>query len=265
MNAYLFDVDGVLSDPQEKQVTEPQLFDELIYLLIFGDIVCLNTGRSLVWMEERIINPLLEKIEDKKLLQRFIAIGEKGGSWMTFDEDGNKKHEIDRDITIPAALQQEVKQLIELKYADSMFIDTTKESMISIEMKDGFDINTYHTRQAELHEELDDLLINAGLTDRYKIDATHIAVDIENNHVGKAYGTVRLIRFLEEKQFDPEAYTAFGDSRSDFEMADELHERGKQVTFVFVGDKEKLGEISQLYPIEYVSGFSQGTLAYLTK
>ena len=265
MNAYLFDVDGVLSDPKEKRVTQEELFDELIYLLMFGDVVCLNTGRSLVWMEERVIDPVLEKIGDKKHLERFIAIGEKGGAWMTFDSEGKKYHEIDRTISVPQELQQEVRTLIENQYKDSMFFDATKETMLSIEMNDGFDIPKFHEAQQKLNEDIKKILEQRKLTDQYKIDPTVIATDIENNHVGKAFGADRFLSFLESKQLSPEFFTAFGDSKSDFEMADELQNRGKQVSFVFVGDKAKLGDIQKPYAIEYVEGFTQGTLVYLTK
>ena len=50
MIAWIFDVDGVLTNPTEKKIVELQIFDKLIEILKSGDIVGLNTGRSLVFV-----------------------------------------------------------------------------------------------------------------------------------------------------------------------------------------------------------------------
>lgn len=44
--AFLLDVDGVVTDPEKKQVVEPQIFDRIIENLTTGNPVALNTGRS---------------------------------------------------------------------------------------------------------------------------------------------------------------------------------------------------------------------------
>ena len=72
-----------------------------------------------------------------------------------------------------------------------------------------------------------------------KIDPTTIATDIENSHVGKALATERFLQFVKDKDVKPGRFIAIGDSKSDFEMADELQRRGKKVEMVYVGDKEK--------------------------
>lgn len=158
MKAYLFDVDGVLTDPQEKQVTELDLFTQIILRLQRGESVGLNTGRSIEWLVERIITPLLEKLQDKLLLQHFIAVGEKGATWTTFDKEGNMHYGKMEELTIAHDVVEEVKVLVEQKYADSMFFDATKETMLSIEMHDGFDLDMFHQRQKALVEDLKRLL-----------------------------------------------------------------------------------------------------------
>lgn len=265
MQAYLFDVDGVLSDPEAKQVTEAQLFDELIYLLENGNPVCLNTGRSLAWVETRVIDPLFEKFADKSLLSHFMLVGEKGGTWMTFDENCERKRERDESITVPAFLKYEIRSLVSETFAKSMFFDESKETMISIEMQDNFDLTAYHIDQQRLIGVLEALLSKHELEKTFKIDPTIIATDIENTHVGKALGADRFLQFLDAKNLKPDAFFTFGDSKSDIEMADELAKQGKQVKFIFVGDKDKLQGVSRNYPLEFVSGFSKGTLEFLTK
>lgn len=44
--AYLFDVDGVLTDPVEKRVDREEIFSEIISRLQSGQPVAFNTGRS---------------------------------------------------------------------------------------------------------------------------------------------------------------------------------------------------------------------------
>jgi hydroxymethylpyrimidine pyrophosphatase-like HAD family hydrolase len=258
--AFLFDIDGVLTDPVEKKVTDSELLSQIMALLEKDQTVGLNTGRSTEFMSKQIVTPLLEKIQDKRILKSFIAIGEKGGTWIDFDENGQMIHGKDNTIAIPKDILDEGQKLVEEKYSDSMFFDATKETMLSIEMHDGFDLGRFQKRQHELNEDLLQLLQNKGATNKYKIDPTTIATDIESIIVGKAYGADRFLTFVEQLEKSPEEYITFGDSASDFPMADEIDRRGKNVTMVYVGNKEKLGEINKSYKVKFYEGFTKGTL-----
>src|SRR5258708_2494031 len=257
MKAYLFDVDGVLSDPVAKQVTEEGLFDQIIRLLQHEQPVALNTGRSTDWLVERFVTKLIEKTSTTALLSRFIVIGEKGGTWIKFDEKGAMHYGKAKDIAMPERINSEVEALVKQKYSDSMFFDATKETMLSVEMLDGFSIDTFHQRRQAFLEELKNILEKEGLLDRYKIDPSNISTDVENMHAGKALGTNRFMQFLQEINVEPQEFETFGDSKSDFEMSDELHKQGKQVKMIYVGDQAMLGEFPQEYPVVYVGGFSQ--------
>lgn len=261
--AYLFDVDGVLSDPVEKRVTEGKLFDELEKRLVQGNPVGLNTGRSISWMNDRIITPLLKRIHDKTILSRFIAIGEKGGTWGSFAAFGNLTHGKDALLAVPQVLVQQVHDLINQKYHESMFFDASKEAMISAEMKDGYNLARFHEAQKALVADLKRLLSETNQSERYKIDPTTIAIDIENRHVGKAFGAKRFLRWLDDKHIVPDIFETFGDSASDFAMSDELHRRGKDVSMIYVGDKTRLSLHEKDYPVLYQGDFSRGTLRYL--
>lgn len=265
MKAYLFDVDGVLSDPVEKQVTELELFDQIISRLQKGYPICLNTGRSTQWMFERFITPFIKQIDNKSILLRFIAIGEKGGTWITFDETGAMHHGKINTITIPKEVIEKAKQLVNQKYHDSMFFDETKETMMSIEMQDGFDISMFTQRQKILVEDLKQLLEEYNLQHVYNIDPTTICTDVESPKVGKALGADLFLDFLKDNAIVISEFKTFGDSLSDFAMSDELERKGKSVKMIYVGDRKKLGKIHRSYQINYIPGFSQGTLHYLQK
>ena len=263
MIAYLFDIDGVLTDPVEKRVTEPELFNALHTLLQQGDFVCFNTGRSITWIIERVINPFFDHVEQKELLKDVIAIAEKGGTWLTFDGEGAGTKEKDEALMVSSALREHVKHLVEKEYSDAMFFDTTKETMISVEMDDGFDLATFHIRQQKFVKEVEKILAQTKFLKKYKIDPSTISTDIEEKHVGKALGAKRFLTFLKARYLTAQQFFCFGDSNTDFEMADYLAVKGNEVTFVYTGDKEKLGEINKAYPVIFEEGYSQGTLRYL--
>lgn len=79
-NAWLFDVDGVITHPEQKRVTEPQIITEIIKRLQAGEPVALVTGRSVDFMRDKVITPLKGELQDLSLLQNFLAVGEKEGN-----------------------------------------------------------------------------------------------------------------------------------------------------------------------------------------
>lgn len=243
--AYLFDIDGVLTDPQAKRVELPEIFDELIKRLKQGFQIGLNTGRSLDFIIKEILDPLESKITDKKLLHNIIAIGEKGAAWITYDEKGDRTIRINENITVQQYIQSEVKKLINKQpYSETMFYDDTKRTMISIEeLPVDRRIGTHEvfkTAQNQLKKELHNLLTRHKLNEVLKIDPTRIATDIQNKHVGKALGARKFVEIMKERGIDPQKYLCFGDSASDHEMFEELLRLGKQTQFIFVGGREHL-------------------------
>ncbi len=263
MIAYLFDVDGVLTDPVEKKITEPELLDYIFTFLSQGEPVALNTGRALEWVQEKVLTALFAKAKDKRIFTRFIVIGEKGETWIVWDEEGRAHQETTEGLVLPKNLQDKFSELIEERFSDAMFFDNTKTVMITAEMKDNYDIQKFQARKNKFIEELQSLLKSLGLENTYAIHKDDISVSIEHTHVGKALGAKRFLTFLKERDLKPEQFYCFGDTTTDFEMADELQKRGEDVTFVYTGDKERLGEIKKAYPIAFAEGYSQGTLAYL--
>jgi hydroxymethylpyrimidine pyrophosphatase-like HAD family hydrolase len=261
---WIFDIDGVVTNPSKKKVSEPQILVHIANKLKNGEPVAFNTGRSTSWLIERVINPLLEMIEDKNVLQNFIAVSEKGGCWVTFDKDGTMQEHKDDSISVPESLRQQVKKLIDENYADSMFYDDSKQTMISTEMNDGLSIEEYKKDQNKLTVQLKKLLQQNNFSDKLKIDPTTIATDIENIHVGKDFATERILELLKKKGIKPKQFIAFGDSPSDIEMAEKLHERNLSFTFIFVDDKGELKGREHPFPIVYTkSRFDQGTLEFL--
>jgi len=260
----IFDVDGVITNPQEKRITESEILDEIIKALKRKEPVALNTGRSVSWMTEKVIKPLTEKVGDKTILKDFFAVGEKGGTWAEFDNKGKLIINKDENISVPDNLKSKIRNLIANKFSDSMFYDESKLTMISTEMKDGHSLEDYNEKQKILVTEFEKILSKDQLNEKFKIDPTTIAVDVENMFVGKHFAVKRIIAWVKEKGFIPHKYITFGDSfKSDIPMAEELYSKNLSVEFVYVG-KENVETSKHPFPIKITQDkYGKGTLEFL--
>ena len=263
--AFLFDVDGVISDPGEKRITTDGLSEAIASRINQGDIVSLNTGRSLSWLiEHDVIGSIERAVTDKTKLADLIAVGEKGGTWLTY-ENGGWKTNIDEGIKVPERLKGTIRNLIESEFSDSMFYDTSKITMISTEMIDKYDIPTFTKRQQDiLVPRMNEILTRPDYKNLdLKIDPTTIATDIQDKQVGKHFGARRIVRWLQEKGIKPEHFITIGDSQSDSEMAEELQDE-YSTEFVFVGDPAKFNQDKLRCKIVMPEKrFGEGTLEYL--
>lgn len=264
MTIYIFDVDGVITNPVLKKVEEKQIL-EIIAEKIKTDLVAFNTGRSISWMIERILTPLDNFLSDQTALENLFVVAEKGGTWINFDNTGNRKFFKDEKISVPLMLQQEVKRVIENSYAESMFYDDTKETMISTEMKDGYPIEKFKVLQKKLAKTLEELLVDYHLEKDFAVDANSIATDIGSVATGKNFAVRRIINWIKNKQIIPDKYIIFGDSFSDIPGAEELYKNNFPMEFVFVGSKETLQNINFPFKVSFIGGYDKGTLEYLTK
>lgn len=261
---FVFDVDGVITHPSKKINTEPEILSHIIDKLKIDDPIALNTGRSLAWIKERVISLLYARIQNKSILKNLIAVGEMGGMWLTFDNDGNANEYIDNSLSIPKPLMREIKELIESKYSKSMFYDDTKNTMVSIEMNEGMPIDTYKKIQKLLMDDLHQIIKASYLGKNLKIDTTTIAADVMNNHVGKGFAVHRIADWLRAKKINPKQIFAFGDSMSDLPMAEKFHELGFSIEFVFVGNQQ-IQQSKYKFPITHTTDkFEGGTLEFLT-
>lgn len=264
-HAWLFDVDGVITHPEQKRVTEPQIIGEIIKRLERGEPVALVTGRSVDFMRGKVIDLLKAELQDVSVLQNFLAVGEKGGVMLSFDQSGNEIEQIDESITVPQGMQDEAKELVNKKYSQAVFFDTTKRTMISVEMHDGFSLEEFKKVQPHLDEDLKALVAKYNLQDSLTIDSTTIATDIQNRHVGKHFAAEHVLAWLKEKGSRPVQFIAIGDSKSDIAMAQEIHHQGFSVVFIYVGKKEDIVNQNIPFPITFTAGqYEKGTLEYLT-
>jgi hydroxymethylpyrimidine pyrophosphatase-like HAD family hydrolase len=261
--AWLFDVDGVLTDPDAKCVTQPEIFNEIIKRLENNEPVALNTGRSIDFVSKEILDPIEERLTDKSLLNNIFTIGEKGGVSITYN-DGAKTVQVDEKLSVPIEIQNSIRELVsQPPFSDTMFYDETKKTIVTIELKTGITISEFKQPQQDLVKALQLLLNKFDLGDSFIVDPTRIATDIENKLMGKAFGTRKFIELLEERNIVPKEFIGFGDSVSDYDMFEELKRFGKNSKFVFVGDKEDLKEKDPSSVTFTELHDDKGTLQYL--
>ncbi len=272
--AWLFDIDGPITDPFAKKVIHDDVIASIITLLSKGEPVCLNTGRSLSWASEKVVDALENLTQDKTNLQNLSVIGEKGGTWFTYDKNGRRDVGKSLFLSIPKQLYNEVQEIIQEHFSDSMSMyesgraSPTKSTMITVEMIAGYDYAIYKEKQKKLANTLRSL-VKKKYESKYSVDCTTVGTDVESPYVGKNLGAQRFLQWLRDEGITPSRFVAFGDSISDIDMAEELLRKGKEVTFVYVGESAKLteaknaGSIKDTLSIVSPGNYSAGTLQYL--
>jgi hypothetical protein len=92
--------------------------------------------------------------------------------------------------------------------------------------------------------------VNAAASDGtvgYRVDSTIISTDIESIQLGKDLGAMRAIEMLLPGGALPVQWRTVGDSRTDYAMADWLHEQGHTVAHVDVRPADGVPE--KPYPV----------------
>ncbi|WP_026549760.1 hypothetical protein [Arthrobacter sp. Br18] len=254
----LLDVDGPIASPTTRTVP-PQIINDLLTLAAAGWPVVFNTGRSDQFIQEQVLAPMLAAGIPEGV--RFFAICEKGAAWFSFDGTGAGEVLVDLDLALSLSFGDDIRDLVEEKYAHMMFFDETKRAMVSVEQSlsassadylraqklfdaDAFDILHSHDMGAcRLAREEPD---SSGNID-YRIDPTIISSDIESVRVGKDLGAERALKLLAPFTEIPLRWRTVGDSRTDYAMADYLHEHGYGVAHVDVRPSD--GVPATPYPV----------------
>ena len=246
----LLDVDGPVADPATRTVAATLLAD-VRRLLAAGVPVVLNTGRSVDYVRKHVLGPLVDRGLAPEA--RLHAVCEKGAVWTTAGEGGTHVHE-DAALRVPDAGRDLLEALVRDGYGETMFVDRTKRVMATAEARTDLIDGAFAARQQAFAADLLAGLRAAGLGVRlggrqftdadgrcpWRIDPSVIATDLESDDSGKALGAHRALRLLADDGPLPATWHTVGDSRSDYAMADHLHEAGYDVTHVDVGPRPAL-------------------------
>lgn len=259
MNAWIFDVDGVITNLATRKVEHPQIIQQIVGKLKAGEPVGIITGRALPWL----YNGVLSKIEGQAKpqdLSNLFASPEFGAITIDYKE-GKRVENIDKTLLIPSSLINECR-LIAGNYKDVFYVDEEKITHFTLAVHKGINENVFKTKQIELVKKLGELVTKLGFGDEIEVHHDSIAINVKNKKLNKHLATQKLLSWLMGKNSNPELFFVFGDSTSDLQIGEELNKQKKNVKFIYTG-KDGLGNL----PFEVVRPsklYDEGTLEYLT-
>src|SRR5579871_1078834 len=131
---FIFDVDGVITDPHTK-IPNPLIISFIVNELQKHKPVAIGTGRSAMWLQERLIPLIQNQLSDVSLIDYLFLAGEKGSVTLTFLHGSPVTH-IDEGVVIPDEIRQKIQKKV--KEYPTIF-DNGKKTMVSIEIEGGED------------------------------------------------------------------------------------------------------------------------------
>lgn len=236
-NIYVFDLDGVITNPEDSSV-DNTCVEQLYALLEQNTCVAVNTGRSFAWVNENLLQAL-SNMGGHEHFDHLFIVCEKGGESLIW-QDGAFR-ELPSRFALGVAGVAKCKQVFDeaADSLDTMFWDSTKQTMATIEKKPDADLATFHEQQITLVDKLKQAFQGQDV----RIDGTTIATDVELPSAGKHAGAELIYEWLLRRAATEQAsFICFGDSKSDYEMARYFSDQGNATTFVFVGKQDVVFE-----------------------
>ena len=260
----LLDVDGPIASPVSRSVAIPSIPRDLAELANNGIPIVFNTGRSDAFIRAEVVPKLVDA--GLSAAARVWAICEKGAVVVRISPEGMGDIDVDTDLAVPPAFSDAIRELVASSYDDVIFFDETKRAMVSVEQRLDVSAEHFAARRDSFDAAAARVLEDQGLgyewgsivtTDAagetpYRIDPTIISTDIESVRLGKDLGASKFLRLLVADGAQlPQAWRTMGDSRTDYAMADWLHQQGHEVVHVDVRPADGVPETS--YPVRHHS------------
>ncbi|GAA4191754.1 hypothetical protein GCM10022288_23080 [Gryllotalpicola kribbensis] len=261
----LLDVDGPIASPVTRSIAIPSIADNLVTLVGAGVPIAFITGRSDAFIDQQVVQPLLARGLASALERpgaRMFGVFEKGGSWAAITPAGMTAVTVDETVAPSASLISDIRMLVQQRFADTMFFDETKRAMISVEQRREIEASVYLRAQNHFDTYAFDVLVDHGIgvshRDRvapdvngnvtFRLDSTIISTDIESVVLDKDRGAQRALEYFAAAGGElPRTWRSVGDSRSDYKMADFLHEAGFDAAHVDVRPSD--GVLEKPYPV----------------
>jgi hydroxymethylpyrimidine pyrophosphatase-like HAD family hydrolase len=242
----LLDVDGPIASPRTRTISTPGILADLISLAAANVPIAFITGRSADFIRSQVVEPLVNAGLPETF--RMYGVCEKGAVWFSIGTEGMGEVEVDRSVALPEAIVTEIRDLVAESFSAEMFFDDTKLAMVSVEQRTDVDHGDFRVRQAEFNDAAFATLVKHGLGVRFgerevadrlgevpfRLDATIISTDIESVTLDKDSAAKRALAYFAQNGPLPHLWRSVGDSRSDYKMADHLHEAGYDVAHVDV-------------------------------
>lgn len=267
--AYIFDCDGTITNPDKRKIVNPEMTKNLVNKLSNNVPIGIVSGRALPWLMEKVINELIKYIRtnnlDEKILDNLFASGEFGGGRITF-ENGQPIQSINPEIRVDSKFIKEASKATQ-QFSDFVFIDKEKQTQLTAEMNQGLTIDNFQKKRSEISDVYRKLVGKYRLTDKLEVHEDRIAINIKNKDANKKYAARQFVDWLKQKRISIKKFIAFGDSPSDLEIGDELKNQGFSFDFIYVGDPREIKPEIDFTPIFTLTKFGKeldaGTLEFL--
>ena len=243
----LLDVDGPVASPVTRTIAIPSIRNDIVTLANHGIPVVFNTGRSDLFMRDAVVKPLLAAGLSPDA--RVYGVCEKGAVWFGVTMNNFSGVHVDEPLALSPVLIDELHRMLDDRYTDSMFWDPGKRAMASVEQRTDVASSDFLEVRDRFGAEAFDLVAGHGIGVEYedrrsgsditvRIEPTIISLDVESVALGKDLGAKRGLEQLELSGELPRIWRTVGDSRSDYAMADYLHDQGFEVAHVDVRPAE---------------------------
>ena len=255
----LLDVDGPVASPVTRTIAIPSIATDIVSLANGGVPVVFNTGRSDQFLRDEVVGPLVHG----GLLPhaRVFGVCEKGGTWFRITPSGAGDLTVDETLFPFSALVSAVDELVTARFAETVFFDRTKRTMIAVEQRLDVASDDYLALQAVIDHAIIDLCAELGLGSMWRnerrpavdgsisirLDPSIISTDIESVRVGKDLGAERGLDLIAASGPVPAVWRTMGDSRVDYAMADWLYDAGYEISHVDVRPADGIPE--KPYPV----------------
>lgn len=234
----LLDVDGPIASPVTRTIAIASIIGDLVTLANLGLPIAFNTGRSDAFVRDEVVKPLLAA--GLATSARVYGVCEKGAVWFGATADTFTGVHVNESLAVPPAAVAELRAFA-ADFADTMFYDETKRAMVSVEQHVGVPAEDYAHARERFDFGARQILDRLGL-EGFRIDPGLFSTDVESVELGKALGAHRALELMDASGAIPNRWRTVGDSRSDYAMADYLHENGYEVAHVDVRPADGLPE-----------------------
>jgi len=252
---YVFDLDGVITNPEDSSVDEV-VIGYINDILMRSGYVAVNTGRSYAWVGENFVQKLLA-MGVSHIFDRLYIVCEKGGESRIW-QGGMFVPQPSRFV-LPSSTLQVVHGVFQEHQNElsTMFWDETKRTMATA------NLDEFHGQQEKLMQWLRTTLAGQDV----KIDATTIATDVESSRAGKHAGAELIYDWVTQcTSGEYNIFICFGDSVSDYEMARYFAQQNAVTTFVYVGRPTHIpDEETRVRHVTTKALYSDGTREYLAQ
>lgn len=257
---FTFDIDGVLTKPEQRQ-PNPILLKFIASQLETEHPLALITGRTPHWLEDTIIRPLKSTVTSPSSLDYLFISSEKATVTITFHH-GEARQTIDPKYAVPRQIWDQMRQLA--AGSQDVFFDDLKINIPSLEIVGGNPDEIARQKQVlQLMKKSIQNQILAGHTDYVVLDEPGIALDVQHIDVAKANAADAFIEFFSAYRPSHVSLVVFGDTISDVRVAERFAERHFPIVFAYVGiDKLRPQPFRVLTPPDPLR-FDEGTLAII--